>query len=266
MRFLVALLVLLAGSPAFAAFGSVGTFLSANDGTGATSWAPTTGAQLDSGNVGVCILATDETGTQTANGDYNEHTSVTDAAGNTWNKAREFGRVATSTVANGANLSMWWTKATANLTSGAAVTFNFSASTVAKAATCWEFTVTDSVQLAAGANDRANAGSDPGVLSDATGVSDEYLFVRGTACEHNTTTYTADTDYTEFSQTNATYDGGSVTSSMGARGEFRIATEATSAESDPTWVAADCASSIIALDEYVAGGATTAPSFWGNNW
>jgi hypothetical protein len=81
----------------------------------------------------------------------------------------------------------------------------------------------------------------------ATGAAAEHLFSRASACESNNTGYTVDTDYTAFS--NATASTGTSNSSMGVRGEFRIANESTSAASDPTYVSADCASAMIGLDE-----------------
>src|SRR5439155_19914272 len=147
----------LAAAPeAQASWGSVNSILTANSaGVAGLTWAPTTSAQLDAGNVGVCMLASDETGAGTTDGDNNQHNPPTDAAGNTWVQAIEWANMQTSTAADGANVAIWWTKATSTLVSGAAITFNFSASTTRKAATCWEFTITNAqsvVSLAAGSN------------------------------------------------------------------------------------------------------------------
>ena len=233
-------------------WGSVGTILTANSAaSSATTWAPVTSAQLDSGNVGVCIVAKDETGSGTTDGTGNaQFTSVADAAGNTWVEAYEWCNMQSSTVANGACVAIYYTKATANLASGAAITFTFSAATLVKAATCWEFSTTSSsLAVATGSNGLANDGADPGSMTAATTVVQEHLFLRVTACETLSTTYTKDADYSEFTYTSSTYVGANDAASMGARGEFRIATEQTSAASDPGFgTSDDCASAMIALD------------------
>jgi hypothetical protein len=253
MKRLLAFVLLLVPGQAHAAWTRIGTFMVGNNGTAGTTYAPTTSATLEAGNVGVCVIAKDETGSGTTDGNINQFTRVTDAAGNHWVKAFEHANANTSTAADGAIVAIWYTQATVQLTSGAAVTFTFSASTTRKAVTCDEFTVSagNRVTLAAGSNGLSNDAADPGSLTDATGVAQAHLFVRGSACESNNTGYTADTDYTGFggSTTTSTSNSGTAATSMGARGESRIATESTSAASDPTYVAADCASSIVALDE-----------------
>jgi hypothetical protein len=258
---------LTAAPEAQAAWTAVGTILNANNGTAGMSWAPAggTSAALEAGNVGVCVLATDETGTGTTDGDNNEHNTPTDAAGNTWIQAIEFANMQNNVAATGANVSIWYTKASATLASGAAITFNFSANTTRKAVTCMEFTIGagNSVTLAAGANGLANDAADPGSMTDATGLSREHLFIRGTACEARVTTYTADTDYVAFTGQGAasTSDSGNAATSIGARGERRITTDSTSAASDPTYTAADCASAMMALDEYPSSPGTLSFSY-----
>jgi hypothetical protein len=249
-RLLLALALVSLPLQAWATWARVGTFAVGNETTQDSQIVFTTTATLEAGNVGVCVIAHDETGTGTTDGDNGQLTSVTDSAGNTWEKGMEFCNMQTSVVRNGACASIWYTRARFQLTSGGTVTVDF-LGTPAKAGTCDEFTITvnGSVSLAPGSNGLANDGADPGSMTDATGLSAPYLFVRGTACESNVTTYTADADYVGFggSTTTSTANTGTAATSMGARGESRIATEATSAASDPTHAAADCASAMLAL-------------------
>lgn len=229
---------------------SAGSFLTANDGTAATTWSPATSAQLDAGDVGVCVVAKDETGGGTTDGDAAQYTSMVDQAANAWIEVGEYCNMNTSTAADGACVAIYYTKATNSLASGALVTFTFSASTTRKAATCWAFNG-DSVTVTAGTNGAPYDAADPGSLTVASGSAQEHLFIRASACESNDTGYTADGDYTTFTHTSSTSDSGAADTSMGARAEYRIATESTSAASDPTYVAADCASVAAGFDEAV---------------
>lgn len=230
------------------AWSSVGTFATSTDTTSDTTHTITTSAQLDSGNLGVCVLAKDESGVGTTNGNGNaQFTSLTDSAGNTWIEAYEWCNMRTATAADGACVGVYYTKATANLAAAATLTPTYTTAQ-SKASTCWEFSAPSlaSVAMAAGENGLANNAADPGSMTIATTVNREHLFLRLTACETSTTTYTADADYNAL--TNATASTGTQATSMAVRGEYRIATEATSAASDPTLGARDCASAMIALD------------------
>jgi hypothetical protein len=248
-RLLLACAFLLLAEPAAATFARVGSLGTGTSTTAGTSLTVTTSATLEAGNVGVCAIGKDETGTGTTDGDLGQVTNVTDGSSNRWVKAIEFCNAQTSTAADGACIDIWWTKATTQLTSGGTITITLSASTTSKAATCDEFTMDTNLSpyMAAGQNGLANDAADPGSMTAATTVSRPHLFVRASACESNTTTYTADTDYTGGG--NATAGTGTAATSMGARIETRVATEATSAASDPTYATADCASAMAALNE-----------------
>ncbi len=227
----------------WAAVGSLGT--ATTTGTG-TTLAVTTSATLEAGNVGVCSIAKNESGAGTTDGNGNaQFTSGVDSAGNTWTEAYEWCNMQTSTAADGACVAVYYTKAASQLNSGGTITITHT-SVASRAMTCNEFTTSGTVSEASGENGLANDAADPGSMTIATGSSREHLFIRATACETSTTTYTADADYTAF--TNATASTGTQATSMAARGEYRIATESTSAASDPTLGARDCASAMIALD------------------
>jgi len=235
-----------------AAWTRVGTFMVGNDATAGTTYAPTTSAILEVGNVGICVLAKDETGTGTVDGSNAQFTSMTDGVGNTWTEVYEWCNMLTSTAADGACVAIYAVRPTTQLASASAVTITFSASTTRKAVTCDEWTVAPGYVLtvSAGTTAVANDNADPGSLSVVTGVARDHLFIRATACETNVTTYTADTDYVAFggSTTTSTSNSGTEATSMGARGESRIATESTSAASDPTVSASDCASIMLGAD------------------
>lgn len=236
-----------AAGPDFVTVGSLGTNAIPNPGTALNIQVS---AQLDAGNVGVCAFGKDENGTGTTDGSGNaEFTSMTDDVGNTWVEAGEWCNMQTSTLRDGACTSIYYTKAAANLAALGYVSLTIpSMATGRIAGTCWEFTTTKtSLSLAAGSNGVANDGADPGALSDATGVAKWHLFMRSSACETTAAAgYTVSSGYVKIDD--ATADSGTAATSMGVRGEFRIANESTSATSDPTWTAADCASLIVGID------------------
>src|SRR5947208_9906637 len=240
---------------AWAAFASGSSFCTANVSTSATSWTFATSAQLTAGNVGVIVLATDNL--QTTNGNTNDHASITDAAGNTWTKAREY-TTGIDGVANDATVSVWYSKASFNLSGN--ITVNLSGSIAAKAVTCWQFTMGagNTIVLEDG-GDKSDVQADAGLITLSGLPSIEHLFIRGTASEASGQTYTASTNYTAFTHTSSTFVGGSTSSSMDARGEFRIFT-ATTDTTDPAMssTARDRASTMVALREV---GPAPAPTF-----
>jgi len=250
-----------------AAWTRVGTFMVGNNATAGTTYAPTTSAILEVGNVGICVLAKDETGTGTTDGNNAQFTSMTDGVGNTWTEIYEWCNMLTATAADGACVALYAVRPTTQLASGAAVTITYSASTTRKAVTCDEWTIAPGYVLTvtAGTAPLSNDNADPGALAVVTGVNRDHLFIRGTACESQVTTYTADTDYVAFggSTTTSTSNSGTEATSMGARGESRLATESTSATSDPTVSASDCASIMIGADMTAAAGGV---GWWGSQW
>jgi hypothetical protein len=256
MRGLLALLIFLSPLEAFAGW-AVGDVLGTGSSTTAgTTVAVTTSATLESGNFAACFLASDEATTSTTDGTgHAQFTSVADSAGNTWTEAYEWCNVQAASVANGACAAVYTTQATSELASGGTITATI-ASVDAKVMGCLEFTVAggSTVSEAAGENGLANDAADPGSMTIATGVSQEHLFLRAIACESNAAGYTADTDYLTGG-VGATANTGTSGTSQSTRSEYRIATEDTSAASDPTYSGApDCASIMVAFDEVAGGG------------
>ena len=235
-------------SVAWGAFATVGTFCTAQSKTGADPYTFTTSAQLDQNNLGIIVVATDNL--TAADGNNNEHVGITDAAGNSWTKAREFTNDLGG-AATGVTVSVWYSKAGANLASGGNVTVDFSGSVTAKAVTCWEFTM-DSTKVIQvdGGNDLANDGVDAGAITVSGLANVEHLWLRGTGVENNGTTYTASTNYTTFTHTSSTTSGNPVASNIGARGEFRVFT-GTNDSTNPTTAVADNASAMVVLSEAV---------------
>jgi hypothetical protein len=245
--FVVAIALLLQLAPrGEAAFGSVGSLITAQQKGSSSSWSPTTSAQLDSGNLGVLVIAVDNS--DTANDNTNLCSSVGDAAGNSWIKAREFTNARGSSDA-GATVCVFYTKASANLSSGAAITITLAAAKAAKAVTGWEFTMSaaNTISVEDG-SDLANDGADAGSMTLPSLANREHLYIRGGAVESNATSYTASSNYTAFTHSSSTTSGAASASNMGARAEFRILS-GTGDSTNPTTASVDQASVYVAINE-----------------
>jgi hypothetical protein len=167
---------LLVASPALSyELSSVGTLGVAGDISAGTTLAVTTTAALEAGNVAVCSVAKDETGTGTTDGSGNgEFTSAADDAGNLWNEAYEYCNMQDASPATGACTAVYYTHATDTLASGADITFTFPTAT-ASAATCWEFSADQgSLLKVAAAEGQAVDAADPAAMVLATGTSRSY--------------------------------------------------------------------------------------------
>jgi len=235
------------------AFGSVGTATSSGAGstTSGTTLAFSPTAQLDAGNLAVILVSCDNT--STTDGNTSEVTSVTDSKGNTWTKAREFCN-GQGAAAGGAVTAIFFSKIGTTILVTDTITVTFANTIDSKSATAWEFTMgTGTVQVAAGSGaDLADDNAAVGSLSTPTLASKEYLFVRSTASERRTLTYTATASHTTFTQGQA--DTGNNNTSMATNGEWIIAT-ATSDTSSPSGTqSVDHASTMVALEEVAAGG------------
>jgi hypothetical protein len=233
-------------SPCFASFSSVGSIITAQQKSSSASWSPTTSAQLSANNVGVLVIGVDNN--DTSDGNTSLCTSVTDAASNTWVKAREFTN-GQGAADGGATACIFYTKATTNLSSGSSITINLSVAKTAKAVAGWAFSMNSAnvLSVESGA-DLANDGADAGSITLSSLANREHLFIRGGAVESNGTTYTASTNYTTFTHTSSTTSGGGGATNLGARGEFRILS-GTSDSTDPTTSASDQASAYVAINE-----------------
>lgn len=247
---------------AWGSVGSLGTVGSAT--VNQTSLVLTTTATLEAGNVGVLIISVDNN--QTTDGDEGAVSGVQDSAGNIWSKGREYTNGQGGAQA-GVTVSLWFVKATTQLTSGGTITASFtnSASRDASAASAWEFTVSAgaTVSVDGGADLAEDAISNPGSL-DVTTANAERLRIRAVAEENNGATMTATAGWTKFTDERST-GGGASNTKVAIHGEFQIVT-GTNAASDPSGLAAnaDLASVYVALKAVTAYtrsvSATRAPS------
>lgn len=234
---------------AWGAVGGAGLFQDTSAGTSITG---TVTATIEAGNVALVVVAIDNLGT--SDGDNSEVTSVTDSAGNTYQKLGEFTN-ANGSAGAGATVSVWASVLATQLVSTVGtVTANFSGSVTASAMIVHEFTVTAGAELtvAGTVQTLANDAADPGSMSLSGLTSREYLYVRCIASESNSTAViTTSASFTTLSRSVA--NTGTSATSMGARGEFRINTS-TGETSDPTLFSADHASVFLAIIEAVPAG------------
>jgi len=258
MKYLVLALLLIA-SPVGAAITHIGSLGTANPTAAATTTVITTAATLEAGNVAIAVIALDnacvsnDTPTQTT-----EVTGVADSAANTYTRLREV-CVSVDGVGAGsaATLSIWVTKATAELATGGTITFTH-ASQTARAARAREFTVAagNSLKVAGTPIDEFLDGTDA-TTQTLTGLPDkEYLFLRLIGRERaDTTAITLTANYTAWVVVCAD-NGGADATSMWLAGEFRILTLTGQGgdTSDPTIPAVsegtDGINTYLALEEY----------------
>lgn len=214
-----------------------------------SSWSPVTTGALTAGEVGILQINFDNIGTTI--GDNSEVTSVTDAAGNTWTKAREY-TYSAGAAGDGATVSVWYSKITSTLSSGGAVTINFSGNTTAKVALLNRFTLSNGGTVTVvGSSVETQAGADPGSMSvTPSSGSREHLFYRAIALETTIGAPTNTASYTLLADSAST--GGAATSNIYGSGEWRIFTGASDT-SDPTYSAIDNVSVFIAFDVGGAG-------------
>ena len=232
---------------AFASFDTVGT---ATSKTSNTTLALTPTNQMDVNNIGVLVIALDNT--STVDGNTTEVSTVTDTANNVYEKLREFCN-GQGTAAAGATVSVWFTRATADLPITGTLTITFANTITAKAASMWAFTVAanNTIQVASGGTaDLATDGAaSPGSMTVSGLPSKEYLFFRGAASESSVVTaWTATANFTNITFANTT--GAGSATNMRVRGEFRILTGTTSTSNpSDTSAASDWASTFLALEE-----------------
>ncbi len=250
MKRLSLALVAIIAIPAHAAWGTgagnAGT-CTANSKTAGTSLTCTVATEnMEAGKVAILWAGMDNV--QTTDGNSTDYTSVQDSASNTWTKLREFTN-GQGAAAGGATVCLFYSKLATQLTSGTStITLNHSSLT-ARGIVVKEFQITSGnvVSIVGTPQDLANDAADPGSMTVGSLTNSEHLFLRATALERATGgTWRATTNFTS-STCNGSNAGGAA-SNMDACGEFRILT-GTTATSDPTGTAVDCASVFLAVDE-----------------
>ncbi len=214
-------------------FASVGVFLADSEKNSDSTMVLNPSATLNSGNVGVCVHASDNIGTTA--GDNNDHTAVSDSDSNVWVQAAEFTNAGNAAAA--VTVSVWTTVAGADLITSDTITFTTASDVIAKAAICWEFTTGDTELHVEGATATSETdGGDVPSLASTTVDSAAYLFFRGIGYEGDadTTGLTATSSPTFTSCGVVGTDGGGEAGNIGASCEFIIAT-ATTETSDPAF-------------------------------
>src|SRR5436190_6675436 len=101
---------------------SVGTIGSAQSKTAGTTLVITPTNQLNAGDLGVLVIAVDNTAT--TDGDNSELTTVTDSKGNAWDKVREFTN-GNGTAATGATVAIFKSDIGVNVLVTDNITINF---------------------------------------------------------------------------------------------------------------------------------------------
>lgn len=234
-------------SQAFSAWTSVGSLAAKAHAVSADPFTFTTSATLEANNVGVCVLAVDNDGDGT---DTNDFSGVTDSAGNLWVNAGMNERDPGAGAA-GAAVAIYYTIATTQLNSGGTITVDLPAARTGKGAACWEFSVGGTARSISkvGVEQKEDVNTDAASLTLGSLVNREHLWIRGVASETTNPAITTQTSSWTIITSSGTNTGTEATS-MGAGGEFFIAS-ATTQSSDPTMTdtSADRASSLIALDE-----------------
>jgi hypothetical protein len=209
----------------------------------------TTSAQLDAGNLGILIIAFDNT--SAVDGNTTEVSSVVDSTGaNTYSSMREYCN-ASGGAAGGQVVAIWKTRAASTLASAGTVTITFANSITSKTASFYEFTTGADVQVAGNATDSE---SPAGAQVISSLANKEYLFVRGCGHENVTQAMTNTTSYTLFGHIATSGSGAATNSSV--YGEWRVLT-GTGDTSDPAGMTGDCANVFIALEEITGGGGRT---------
>lgn len=198
----------------------------------------------------VVIIATDNR--TTTDGNTNDHQSLaTTGSEVTWSKAYEFTN-GQGGAASGACVSVWWSTPCPDLSLGS-TSVTFSGSITKKAYCVRRFTTSAGATVSSVGTPQTlpNDGEDPGEMTLGSLPSAEHLWVRGIAAETNSDNSVTATGGGWVAMGGGSFGsttGGGSAANMAVGGEYLIAT-ATTATSNPTWVSADCASVLVALDE-----------------
>ena len=206
----------------------------------------TTTAAVAVGELVVVVIAVDNP----QNGGDAGVASVTNTGtANTWTKAIQICNAVAAQ--GGASCSLWYTVATAAMSSGATITATFSDATTsdATAMTARHFSVATGNGFAVEGTPGTllhNTAADPGSLNVTT-ANISCLRIRGCAAQvGNNTSLTPTASWTAWANGNSATTG--TTAEMCARAEHRIVT-GTSAASDPTYVSAINANVYVAFKE-----------------
>lgn len=208
----------------------------------------TTGEIIASGVLVVICIMSDNTSSGT-DGDNGEVVSIIDALSNTYTKAVEWTNVRGG-ADTGATASIWYCVLTTGITATTSATITFSTTRNDKLVVGHRsFTFSGGVITVAGSQGKSDTASDAGAITiSGLNSSSEYLFIRASAVENNTSAGTVSTNFTQLvvgtSASGTT--GGGAASNIWGQAEYRIVT-ATSETSDPTTASVDNASAMAAF-------------------
>jgi hypothetical protein len=188
-----------------------------------------------------------------ADGASTDVSSVTDTAGNTWEKLIEFTE-SPSGANTGACVSVWRARITTQLTTSDTVTANFANSCTSKTLGILNVQVAagQTLNIATGGSTTQGVNGSTGFSGSLSGLaSKEYLFLLAQACEINSQTGGA-TSYTTTNMGNA--NTGTAATSIASRSHHRVL---TGTGDTPTYTSpgtADKAFVFIALEEATPAG------------
>lgn len=234
----------------------------------ATNMQAALAASLNNGEAIVVICMTDNLATAT--GPSNTHSdafielTATPGSIQALTKAGEYTFSPTGAAGDGVTTSIWYAKASQNYTTSHRFVVNFTGSITAKVLLANAFTMGAATVLAHDpTTDGDGAATDPASRTLSGLTSREWLVVRGIGGESAATTLLTPTStWSTFTAGTQTSGGGAATNISG-RGEYKIAT-ATSFTSDPTKVAEDYSSLMVAIYEQTAAApAPPAPQILG---
>lgn len=216
-----------------ASWTNTGDFISEQSKTPGSSWVLTIDTSASVGDIIILTLATLPFVNNT-DADTTDHTTITDAQGNTWTKLKEH-TYAPDTFSNGTCLSVWSCIVAVALTAGVdSVTVNYSGSIGAMAVSSHRFTGGAGSVTIAASSQKSDALADPSALS-VSAARDNYLFIRATSQGQGGSTVigtiNASSGFTNFDHTQSKTVGGS--GNVGSFGEYQTALTA-GASTDPT--------------------------------
>ncbi len=221
----------------------IGTALSS--GNNQASLAITTSAAAEVGRLVVVSIALDNNGT--SDGAVTDVSSVTDSAGNIWERAVEYANGSPGSQA-GATVAIWWTIVRTQIANGGTITATFTVATTTDATAMSAMKAT----LGAGFTVRVAAtnSADGQASLDAATPNVECLRVRAVASESNSSTALTPTGGGWAIITQAISGAGITATEMGIRGEWLVST-GTGGASAPTGGAGavDHASAYAAFQE-----------------
>lgn len=209
------------------------------------------GLNATAGRVVLAFIAKDNA--STTNGNTSEITGIVDSVGgNSWLPVREFCN--SRGAANGGSVISVWYSILVNSIVGATVQANYSDTRTACCITLWTFSIaaSNTISIAGSATDSAVTNSTVASMSISSLASAEYLFVRASGIETNSSDSAhPTTNWTNIDPTATT--GGGAAANQAVQAEFHITT-ATGDTSAPTWTTSgDNASVMVALKEVASG-------------